>query len=350
MAVAIVTSFTQQCDGNGVPLNAGTVEVYAAETTTPLSLYPNDDLTGSTTNPITLDSSGRHAIAYIATAEYKIIVKNSAGTTVYTRDNIDPGVAVGSGALPVANGGTGGTTAAAARTNLSAASSTDMATAQSDISNLQTWTGYTLTTRTRWASGTTAQQPAAGTIGVRYDSTTGRFEGDNGTSWRNFLTAGDTTAADMFTGTILQVQAATPYTSNTDLTTVLPSDNTIPQITEGTEILTLTFTPKHASSSVWVYVGTGVCAGASGIDMAAALFKNSEINAIAATAMHVSSAGNYENMPPILYKESPGSVSPVIYSVRVGPSTSSMRLNGTTGARVFGGVAAWNLWVIEVRG
>ncbi len=238
MAVSIITSHLQQCDSNGVPLNAGTVTVYASGTTTPLTLYSDDDLDpgDAITNPITLDSSGRHSMTYIATAAYKLVVKNSAGTTIYTHDEIDPGVAIGSGALPVANGGTGATTAASARTNLAAASSTDMATAQSDITTLNTWTGLSLTTRTRIASGTTAQEPATANASFRYDSTTGRLRFDNGTAWRNVLTAGDVTAADSITGSIVQVVDATPYTANSDITTVIPYDDTIPAITEGTEI------------------------------------------------------------------------------------------------------------------
>lgn len=159
MAIAVITSFLQQCDSNGVPLNAGTIDVYAAGTTTPLSLWSAGDLTGAAANPITLDASGRHAITYIATASYKILVKNSAGTTIYTRDNIDPGVAIGSGALPVANGGTGASTAGGARTNLGAAAESTVTALSADVLTLQ---GYHVgTTAMPVASGTTAQRPGS---------------------------------------------------------------------------------------------------------------------------------------------------------------------------------------------
>lgn len=195
MAVSIITSHLQQCDSNGVPLNAGTVTVYAAGTTTPLTLYSDDDLDSgdAITNPITLDSSGRHAMTYIATAAYKLVVKNSAGTTIYTHDDIDPGVAVGSGALPIANGGTAGTTAAAARTNLGAAAASDVATIQSDISNLNEHTGYNATDSTSVAVGTTAQRPGSPAAGmIRRNSTNSVFEA-YGSSWSNLLT-GDAAA------------------------------------------------------------------------------------------------------------------------------------------------------------
>lgn len=350
MAISIITSHLQSCDSNGSPLNAGTVTVYAATTTTPLSLYSDSALSVGVTNPITLDASGRHAMVYIATASYKLLLKNSAGTTIYTHDNIDPGVAVGSGALPVANGGTAATTAASARTNLAAAAATDMATAQSDISNLQTWDGYTLTTRSRHASGTTAQQPSAAQYSLRSDSTTGRLLWDNTSAWRNVLTAGDVTAADMLTGSIVQVQAATPYTANADLTTAVPSDDTIPQITEGTEILTITFTPKHASSAIFVIASFGVFANSTTGDAVCSLFKSTSTNALQVSAAHGLSAGNVQSIPPIFYKEAPGSVTPIVYSIRAGASTGTLRFNGSTAARAWGGAASCQLWVVEVRG
>jgi hypothetical protein len=38
------------------------------------------------------------------------------------------------------------------------------------------------------------------------------------------------------------------YTANADLTAVIPSDNTIPQISEGTQVLSVTITPTAATS------------------------------------------------------------------------------------------------------
>ena len=62
-----------------VPLNGGSVTVYLAGTTTPVSLFTADDLTGAAANPIVLDSAGRSAMRYMAAAKYKTLIKDSAG-------------------------------------------------------------------------------------------------------------------------------------------------------------------------------------------------------------------------------------------------------------------------------
>jgi hypothetical protein len=190
-------------DTNGNPITGAKIYIYAAGTTTPLSLYTDYTLSTGAVNPI-VATQGFVPLRFMATASYKIVVTTSAGASVtgYDGDNIDPGVAVGSGALPIANGGTASTTAAAARTALAAAASTDMATAQSDISNLQTWSGYNLTTQTKLANGTTGQRPGSPTYAIRWNSTTSRYELYDGSNWYNVLTSEElATQSDMETAT-----------------------------------------------------------------------------------------------------------------------------------------------------
>jgi hypothetical protein len=207
MAIAVITSFLQQADSNGVPLNAGTIDVYAAGTTTPLSLWSASDLTGAAANPITLDASGRHAITYIATASYKILVKNSAGTPIYTRDNIDPGVAIGSGALPVANGGTGASTAGGARTNLGAAAESTVTSLSGDVLTLQ---GYHAGTGAMpLAAGTTAQRPGSPTeYNLRGNTSLGSPEIYIGGAWNSISLAAPISGG--FKGLVIQNNSGTP--------------------------------------------------------------------------------------------------------------------------------------------
>lgn len=201
MAVAIITSFQQLLDNSSNVLNGGSVTVYASGTTTPLSLFSDTSLSVSATNPITLDAYGRHAMTYIATATYKILVKNSSGTTLYTRDGIDPGVPVGTGVLAIANGGTSATSAAAALAALGGATAAEVASVSADVAALAG--SAASTAKTHIATGTTAQRDTVPSQGdFRRNTTTARWEGyNNSSAFENFLTSTEAAAtSDALTG------------------------------------------------------------------------------------------------------------------------------------------------------
>lgn len=208
MAVNVITSFIPIVDANGVPYTSARVFVCTVGTTTLKTVYSDSGLASPASNPISV-SAGRHAIRFLAAGTYKIQTEINgtatigSGTTLpnYSWDNIDPGVPVGSGALPVASGGTGATAAAGARANLSVPSASEMSTAQSDIATLQTRMGTT--DRTRPASGTTAQRPGSPAAGdFRWNSTIGQSEEHDGSTWYPQLTEKQiATQAEQETGT-----------------------------------------------------------------------------------------------------------------------------------------------------
>jgi hypothetical protein len=70
---------------SGVPFSAGKVYSFEAGTTTSKDLYTDAAKTTPATNPVILDSYGR-AIVY-ADGDYKFIVKDSDGNTIFTVDN-----------------------------------------------------------------------------------------------------------------------------------------------------------------------------------------------------------------------------------------------------------------------
>jgi hypothetical protein len=203
MATEIITSFGRQVDSNGVPLNGALVYVYDVGTTTPKSVFSDTALTVSAANPIVCDAYGLHDMRYIATGSYKIVVKTSAGSTVYTRDNIDGRVPVGSGALAIANGGTGATSAVAALTALGAATASEVADLAADVASLAG--AASSSEKTQIATGTTAQRPATPADGqIRRNTTIPHYEGYDGaaSTYRKFLTDGDiATQANMETAT-----------------------------------------------------------------------------------------------------------------------------------------------------
>jgi hypothetical protein len=79
----------RQCFVNlsGNPLAAGQVFTYSAGTTTPLATYSDNTGLYQNSNPVILDSAGCGAI-WLSGNAYKIIVKDSLGSQIYSTDNV----------------------------------------------------------------------------------------------------------------------------------------------------------------------------------------------------------------------------------------------------------------------
>jgi len=84
----------QFLDGNGDPITEGTVEWYEAGTSTPKDTWIDQAESATAANPVVLDTagypdhgSGRAAIWL--RGSYKMVLKNNAGTTLLTLDNIN---------------------------------------------------------------------------------------------------------------------------------------------------------------------------------------------------------------------------------------------------------------------
>lgn len=95
MAELLFPAFYQHSDNNGTPLAGGTLTFYRTGTTTKRNTYSDKDLATANPNPITLDSAGRaqsSAGAYVPifgeSADYKVILKSSDGSTTITHDPI----------------------------------------------------------------------------------------------------------------------------------------------------------------------------------------------------------------------------------------------------------------------
>lgn len=78
-------------DNNGNPLAGGLLYTYAAGTTTPQATYTTAAGNVANANPIVLDSAGRVANQVWLTegVSYKLELKTSTGTSLWTKDNID---------------------------------------------------------------------------------------------------------------------------------------------------------------------------------------------------------------------------------------------------------------------
>lgn len=135
--------------------------------------------------------------------------------------------------------------------------------------------------------------------------------------------------------------------STTARTTVIPQDTSIPQSTEGDEIITLTFTPKKTTSLVRVVFAGWASASGTGIGVTFALF-NGAANALQAVGGAADNSG-YAQMPTIDYTYAPGSVSPITFSIRLGPTSGSAYFASLSTA-LFGAAAKCFLVVEEFDG
>lgn len=138
MAVNIQAPYIHVEDANGNPYAGAKLYVYAVGTTTKLAIYSNEALSVALTNPLTSDSAGNFALAYLAAGNYKLRAETSTGALIWEFDNLDTGLGAGAGALPISAGGTGATTAAAARTALDVPSNAELTDLASDITDIQT--------------------------------------------------------------------------------------------------------------------------------------------------------------------------------------------------------------------
>ena len=130
-------------------------------------------------------------------------------------------------------------------------------------------------------------------------------------------------------------------------TTIIPADDTIPQITEGDEYLTISFTPESAASALEIdVIGTASSSIANVIAMA--LFKDADADALA-VAWATSSAGNYGQQLVLHHTMVLGSITPVTFRVRIGGSNAgTTTVNGAGVARLYGGKNALRISVKEL--
>lgn len=140
-------------------------------------------------------------------------------------------------------------------------------------------------------------------------------------------------------------------TSRTDavtLSAIIPADNTIPQQSEGTEILTLSITPKTTTSTLLIEFTSPVTKDANKGSITVALFQDAGANAIDAGCMYVVAA-NVTQLAALRFVMISGTTSLTTFKIRMGPSSNSAYLNAdSSGNPVMGGVSETRLTITEI--
>lgn len=150
-------------------------------------------------------------------------------------------------------------------------------------------------------------------------------------------------------GTVMvQSQELDFETGYINVSTIIPLDNTTPQITEGVEILTGSFTPVSATSELLVEFWGIVGAGAGNTFLIAALFQDGATDAVASSVVAVLAVG----VAPLWlgYRLTPASLNSITFALRLGPNSTagtSGYLNGNSAAQMFNGTMRAFLRVSE---
>lgn len=181
--------------------------------------------------------------------------------------------------------------------------------------------------------GTTAQRPVTPSQGmIRMNTTLGQLETYNGTYWSHV-------------NRVLQIVSGSIAAGSG--TTTVPLDSTVPTNTEGWQIWTTSFTPISATSRIVIKfsittshsagTGTNICsvfAGATNIGSAAG-----RTDSAANTAVNIS----------LSVVHSPGSISAITFSARLGNPTAGTSYCNLIGANTLGGTLVSEYTITEIQ-
>lgn len=214
----------------------------------------------------------------------------------------------------------------------------------------------------------------AGTVVIlQFDSTASLVDGSNlklqgnfsgtaeaqiclvsdGTNWfevcRNTSSFTPSTS-NALSGSVIQSVYTSSGTASSAITTQIPSDNTIPQNTEGVEVLSLAITPSNASNYLMIeaVINYGQSSGPTD-GVIAALFQDSTANALA--ACWDAHASSYPGQIVLKYRMTAGTTSSTTFKIRLGPDAAiTVYFNADgSGNAVFNGVMASTLSIQEIK-
>lgn len=151
---------------------------------------------------------------------------------------------------------------------------------------------------------------------------------------------------------VVQVVEATPVTSVVTCNAAIPIDNSIPQNTEGVQVITVSITPTNASNRLRIeFNADNAGVSASGYAVSA-LFQDSTANAlsVASTYNGVGANADAAYCPRLTYEMAAGGTSATTFKIRVGQSSGVMYVNGdNAGSSLWGGISAARLRVTEIK-
>jgi hypothetical protein len=189
------------------------------------------------------------------------------------------------------------------------------------------------TSRVRFPVGTTAQRPASPAAGdFRFNSTLGYGEKYTGAYWSPL-------------GLVLQVVTGTIAASSG--TTTVPLDNTTPQIAEGNQIWSQSFTPLSATSRIYIRFNITSASSITTATNILSVFAGS--TNIGAVMERVPATAGFPCNLSLQVVYSPGSSAAITFSARQGSSAAATCYCNQSSASTLGGVLATQFTIMEIE-
>ena len=160
-------------------------------------------------------------------------------------------------------------------------------------------------------------------------------------------TASSVSFTNVVAGFVVQ-KVGTSSNAVSQVNTVIPGDDSIPQNTEGTEIFTLAITPKATSHILEIDVNLLVSPNV-GNSVVAALFQDSTAGALAAAEVY-QTTNVAVSMLTLKHRMTAGTTSATTLKVRFGPgATGDCNLNGVNSTRRFGDIPKSTMFITEYK-
>ena len=163
------------------------------------------------------------------------------------------------------------------------------------------------------------------------------------------LLDGEITAAKFATGVggkivqVVHVQAGARASG----TTAIPFDDTIPQKTEGDEIMTLAITPTHASNILQIEWICHLSCSAVNEMMVAALFQDTTTAALS-SALHLNELANGIVNVVGIFRKAAGTTSETTFKIRVGGGSGTTVTNASASTAVMSGTLCSSITITEI--
>lgn len=154
-------------------------------------------------------------------------------------------------------------------------------------------------------------------------------------------------AAQLPSGTLSQIVQTETGAVATG-TTVMPFDDTIPTSSEGDQFMSLAITPKSATSTLVIIITAALANNVATTSISGALFQDATAAALAAGWIYTADA-SAGGILVFTHKMTSGTASATTFKFRAGASSASTTtFNGSAAARLFGGVMASSIVILEI--